>query len=137
VHALNSSRQGRQRGFTLVEVIVIIVVAGILGVLVVSLMSTQLVRSGTPLMAAKNAAQAEATMEGITAYYAQCVNNSTTGALDAVAARYPSNATLTMTRNASFNAVDALIVTVTEGGISLTTVLTQERTNSADSATNF
>ncbi len=137
MHALNPSRQGRQQGFTLVEVIVIIMVAGILGVLVVSLMSTQLVRSGTPLMAAKNAAQAEATLETVTAYYTRCVNNSTSGALDAVAARYPSNATLTMTRNASFNGVDALIVTVTEGGISLTTVLTQERTSSADSATNF
>jgi Tfp pilus assembly protein PilE len=137
VQALNPHQRARKQGFTLVEVIVIIVVAGILGVLVVNLMSTQLVRSGTPLMATKNAARAESTMESITAYYTQCVNNSTSGALDAVAAKYPSNATLTMTRNASFNGVDALIVTVTEGGIGLTTVLTQERLNSADSVTTF
>lgn len=137
MQAQNAHKPDRARGFTLVEVIVIIVVAGFLGAVVVNLMGTQLLRSGTPLMSAKSAAQAEATMETITAYYSQCVNTSTSGALDTVAARYPSNATLTMTRNASFNGVDALTVTVTEGGVSLTTILTQERTSSADAAVTY
>lgn len=137
MQALNPHRQGRAHGFTLVEVIVIIVVAGVLGAVVVNLMGTQLVRSGTPLMSAKSAAQAEATMETITAYYSQRVNSGTSGALDAVAAHYPANATLAMTRNANFEGVDALTVTVTEGGVSLTTILTQERTNSADAAVTY
>ncbi|HWR02517.1 MAG TPA: prepilin-type N-terminal cleavage/methylation domain-containing protein [Humidesulfovibrio sp.] len=137
MQAQNAHKPDRARGFTLVEVIVIIVVAGFLGVVVVNLMGTQLMRSGTPLMTAKGAAQAEATMETITAYFSQRVNSGTSGALDAVAARYPSNATLTMTRNANFEGVDALTVTVTESGVSLTTVLTQVRTSSADNSVNY
>lgn len=132
-----SARLARERGFTLIEVIVIVVVAGFLGVVLVSLMGTQLTRSGTPLLTTQSAASAESTLETITAYYAQCVNNSTSGALDAVAARYPSNATLSVTRNANFNSVDALIVTVSEGGVTLTTVFTQARTNASDTAANF
>lgn len=127
----------RQQGFSLVELIVIIVIAGILGVVLVNLLGTQLTKSGVPLTSTQDAARAEATMESVVAFYNQQVNNSTSGALDAVAAQYPNNATFTATRNASFNGVDALIVTVNEGGVSLTTVLTQERTNNADNHTNF
>lgn len=132
-----SAHRTKSAGFTLVEVIVIVVVAGFLGVVLVSLMGTQLTKSAAPLLTARDAAQAESTMEAITAYYTQCVNNSTSGALDAVALQYPSNATLTMTRNASFNSVDALIVTVNEGGSTLTTVLTQARNNASDGVSKF
>jgi Tfp pilus assembly protein PilX len=125
------------QGFSLVELIVIIVVAGFLGVVLVNLLGTQLTKSGVPLASTQDAARAETTMESVVAFYAQQVNNSTSGALDAVAARYPNNATFTATRNGSFNGVDALIVTINEGGVSLTTVLTQERTNAADSPTTF
>lgn len=76
-------------------------------------------------------------MESVMAYYNQCVNNSTSGALDAVVARYPNNATFSATRNNNFEGVDTLIVTITEGDASLTTILTQERTNNADAATTF
>jgi len=128
-----------QQGFSLVELIVIIVVAGILGAVLVNLMGTQLIRSGTPLASAQDAARAETTMESVVAYYTQVVNADTSTALDAVAAHYPNNATFTATRNTNFNGsgVDALIVTVTEGGASLTTILTQERTSSADNVTTF
>jgi len=124
-------------GFSLVELIVIIVLAGFLGVVLVNLLGTQLSKSGVPLASTQDAARAEGTMESVVAFYTQQVNNSTSGALDAVVARYPNNATFTATRNGSFNGVDALIVTVDEGGVSLTTVLTQERTNTADNHTNF
>lgn len=127
----------RPQGFTLVEVIVTIVVAGCLGALLVNMLGTQLLRSGTPLLAAHEASRAEAAMESVVAYYTQVVNNSTGGALDAVAARYPNNATFSAVRNNNFNGADVLIVTVTEGGASLTTLLTQERTSSADNATTF
>jgi len=127
----------RPQGFSLVELIVIIVVAGFLGVVLVNLLGTQLSKSGVPLLSTQDAARAEATMESVVAFYSQQVNSGTSGALDAVVAQYPNNATFTATRNASFNGVDALIVTVSEGGVSLTTVLTQERTNAADNPTNF
>lgn len=129
--------QQRPQGFTLVEVIVTIVVAGCLGALLVNMLGTQLLRSSTPLMAAHDASRAEATLENVVAYYTQVVNNSTSGALNAVVARYPNNATFSAVRNNNFNGVDALVVTVTEGGASLTTLLTQERTNGADNATTF
>lgn len=129
--------QKRPQGFSLVELIVIIVVAGFLGVVLVNLLGTQLSKSGVPLASTQDAARAEATMESVVAFYNQQVNNSTSGALDAVAARYPNNATFTATRNGSFNGVDALIVTINEGGVSLTTVLTQERTNAGDDPTTF
>jgi len=127
----------RPQGFSLVELIVIIVVAGFLGVVLVNLLGTQLSKSGVPLASTQDAARVEATLESVVAFYNQQVNNSTSGALDAVAAKYPNNATFTATRNASFNGVDALIVTVSEGGVSLTTILTQERTNAADNPTTF
>jgi len=129
----------RPQGFSLVELIVIIVVAGFLGVVLVNLLGTQLSKSGVPLLSTQDAARAEATMESVVAFYSQQVNSGTSGALDAVVAQYPNNATFTATRNTNFNGsgVDALIVTVTEGGASLTTILTQERTSSADNVTTF
>lgn len=127
---------GRAQGFTMVEVIVIIVVAGFLGVLVLNLMGTQMLRSASPLRTTADTARAEATMEAVVAYYTQAVNNSSSGALDAVEAQYPDNATFSATRG-TFNGVDSLTVTVTEGGVSLTNILTQARTSGADNATNF
>jgi len=127
------------QGFSLVELIVIIVVAGFLGAVLVNLMGTQLLKSGAPLASAQDAARAEAAMESVVAYYTQMVNSNTSTALDAVVAHYPNNATFTATRDNNYKGtgVDALIVTVNENGASLTTILTQERTNSADNATNF
>jgi len=88
----------RQQGFSLVELIVIIVVAGFLGVVLVNLLGTQLSKSGVPLASTQDAARVEATLESVVAFYNQQVNNSTSGALDAVAAKYPNNATFTATR---------------------------------------
>lgn len=129
----------KPQGFTMVELIVIIVVAGFLGVVLVNMLGTRLLKSAAPLASARDAVQAETAMESVVAYYTQAVNNSTAGALDTVATRYPNNATLSTTRNNNFDGagVDALTVTVTENGLSLTTVLTQERTNDADNATNY
>lgn len=129
----------KPKGFTIVELIVIIVVAGLLGVVLVNMLGTRLLKSAAPLASARDAVRAETAMESVVAFYTQTVNNSTTGALDAVVAQYPNNATFSATRNNNFDGVglDALIVTVTENGLSLTTVLTQERTSNADNATNF
>lgn len=129
--------QKRQRGFTLVELIAVIIVAGFLGVVLVNLLGTQLLKSATPVASARDAAQAEATMEVVVAYYNQTMNNNPIGTLQNVADHFPNNATFSATRNNNFNNVDALIVTVTEGGASLTNVLTQERTDTADNVTNF
>ena len=129
----------KPQGFTMVELIVVIVVAGFLGIVMVNLLGTRLLKSAAPLASARDAVQAETAMESVVAYYTHVVNTSTSGALDAVVAQYPNNATFSATRNNNFDGtgLDALVVTVTENGLSLTTVLTQERTNAADNATNF
>lgn len=129
----------KPHGFTMVELIAIIVVAGVLGVVLVNLLGTRMIKSAAPLASAQDAAKAETAMESVVAYYTQVVNTNTTGALDAVATRFPNNATLSATRNNNFDGagVDALIVTVTENGLSLTTVLTQARTDTADNSTNY
>lgn len=131
-----------RRGFTLLESIIAILVAGFLAVLVLQMMGTQLLQSGTPLIVAQDASQAEALLEQVQSFFLDNVNNNTSGALDAVYSRYHSdtNSTITLTRNAgTFGAdgVDSLAVVVTVGKVSFSTLLTQERTNSSDAAVSF
>lgn len=126
-----------QQGFTLLEIIIVIVVAAFLGVLVARLINTQVTKSGTAGIVARNNSSAEAAMENVVAYYTSCVNNSTSGALDLVKTAYNGNATVAITDTASWNSLRALIVTVTVDQSSLTTVLTQERTNASDTKVTF
>ncbi|OGR38497.1 MAG: hypothetical protein A2051_03555 [Desulfovibrionales bacterium GWA2_65_9] len=131
------------RGFTLLEVIVIVIVSGLLAALVVNLMGTQLLRSSNPSTIAADAGDAETAMEAVVAFYTTNVNNNTATALDAVKGEYPaSNSTashVTINDVASWDSsgIRALIVTATVGKTSYTTLLTQARTNALDNATNF
>lgn len=127
----------RPKGFTLLEVIVIIIVMGLLGALVMNLMGTQLMHASNPATAASDAAEAEAAMEAVVAYYTASSNNSTSGVLADVASHYAGNSTVSL-QNISINGVvPALQVTTTTGNTAYTTLLTQERTNASDNATNF
>lgn len=134
---------GRSRGFTLLEVIVIIIVGGLLAALVVNLMSSQLRRASNPATIAADAGDAETALEGVVAFYTATVNTDLSGALDAVKAEYPAgNATATHVTindvaNWEASGVRALVVTATVGSTAYTTLLTQARTNAADNATNF
>jgi len=125
------------RGFTLIEVIVIITVLGLLGALVVNLMGTQLLRSSNPATIASNAGDAETAMEAVVANFTNKVNSNITTALDTLKADYAGNSTVHIDDNASWNSVRALIVTTTVGNTSYITVLTQARTNAADNATDY
>jgi len=133
----------QEPGFTLIELIVAIVVAGLLGAVVVQMMGTQLLRSATPLSSAQDASQAEAILEQVQSFFLNNVNNNTSGALDAVYNRYHSdtNATIALTRHAGgtfgVDGVDSMTVVVTVGGVSFSTLLTQERTNSSDASVTF
>ena len=129
----------RPRGFTLIEIIVIIVLAGFLGALVASLMGTQLLKSSTPVIVAKDAAGAETAMENVVAFYTGRVNANLTTALDEVQAQYAGNSTVSITDTANWQTsnVRVLTVTVTVGQTRLTTLLTQTRSNAADNATSF
>jgi prepilin-type N-terminal cleavage/methylation domain-containing protein len=137
------ARTKRPFGFTLVEVIVAIVIAGFLGVVVVQLMGTQLLKSSSPVTTAQNAAQAEAIMEQVVAYYTDYVNNNTSGALTAVYNKFhsSSNATVSFTQNASntfgSDGLASMTVVVTVGDVAFSTLLTQERTNSTDNTVTY
>ena len=133
---MDSRTGARQRGFTLIEIIVIIVIAGLLGALLVNLLGTQLLRSASPVTTARDAASAEAAMENVVAYYTGRVNTNLTTALADVQAQYAGNSSVSIT-SSTFNSVPALTVTVTVGQSSLTTLLTQERTSVSDSMANY
>ena len=123
-------------GFTLVEILVILVIAGFLGVVVVNLLSTQLTKSAIPLTTTQNAANVETAMENVVSFYTTRVNTNVTTALANVKTQYSGNSTVSMV-DATYNSVPVLVVTVTVGDSSLTTVLTQERTNALDGATTY
>lgn len=124
-------------GFTLLEVIVIIMVGGLLAALVVNLMGTQLLRSSTPATMASDAAESEALMERVVATFTGEINaNPTSTALDNVRNFYPNNATINTT-DTTWNSVRTLTVTTTVGGTSYTTLLPQTRTNALDNATDY
>lgn len=124
-------------GFTLLEVIIIIIVTSLLAALVLNLMGTQLMRASTPATLASDAGEAEALMEAMVADYTTRVNGDIATALDTFVTAHPSNSTLTVANNNNWNNVRVLTVTATVGRTSYTTLLTQARTNAADNATDF
>jgi len=133
-------RRRRQRGFSLVEIIVVLVVAGFFGVLMVNMLGTQLLKSSSPVTTAQNAARAEADMEAVISYYITQVNSGTSGALANVYSHFSGNSTVAISNNASTfssDGVPSLTVTVTVGQVVLTSVLTQQRTNAADKVITY
>ena len=136
--ALDTARQGAgRRGFSLIEIIVTVVIAGLLGALLVNMLGTTLIRGGTAAATAQQSAQAESTIEVVVAKYLEHVNANTSGSLAYVQAQYPANATLAYTSMTLEGSIPALRVTATVGSASATTVLTQARTSAADGAMGY
>ncbi len=61
--------EGRQRGFTLIEVIVTIVVASIMGVLLVQFMGTSMLRSGEPVVRVQDVSTLRNILDNMTSDY--------------------------------------------------------------------
>ena len=72
------SRMKDGRGFTLLEVIISLIVASILGVMLVSFMSSTVVQSANPVLLAQNGAYVNQIMENMGADYKYLANTSTT-----------------------------------------------------------
>lgn len=70
-----------KRGFTLIEVIVSLIVAGIMGAMLVAFMSSGVIHSADPVILAKNGAYLNEIMESMVADYKrlQTTNPGTTG----------------------------------------------------------
>jgi prepilin-type N-terminal cleavage/methylation domain-containing protein len=66
---LKKERFKNSRGFTLIEVIVSLVVAGILGAMLVTFMSSGVMQSATPVIIAQNGTYLNAIMDKMTADY--------------------------------------------------------------------
>lgn len=130
------AKKTRARGFSLIELIVIIVIAGFLALLVISLMGWQLTKSGKAVQGTQYAGTAEANMEAVVAYYTNRVNANLATALTDVQNNFSGNSTVSFT-STTISSVPAVIVTVTVGDTVLVNVLTQERTNSADAAVYY
>jgi hypothetical protein len=157
---MNYSRliNSRQAGFTLIEIILAIVFAAIIGVVFLTYMGTQLTKSGDPVHIARDEGLAEMWMERIISDYVQEINTPATytTALANIVARdyttgsYNMPASVTLTRNyVTYDAAgnetilsggatsNSLKVTIGAGGYSLTSILTAQRTTSGDPITYF
>src|SRR3990172_12818805 len=75
IHSLR--KKSMPRGFTLIEVIVVIVIPAVLAALLVVFMGTALTRSADPVIQTQNLASAEGTMERISADYMTYLNTGT------------------------------------------------------------
>lgn len=144
-------------GFTLIEVIVSIVLASIVGVIFLTYMGTQLTHSGDPVNITRDEGVVEMWMERILSDYVQEMNAATyPTTLATISARnyntgiynMPASVTLTrtyVTYDAGGNEVavtgggtsNNLKVTVRAGGYGLTCILTAERVTSGDPVTFY
>jgi prepilin-type N-terminal cleavage/methylation domain-containing protein len=144
-------------GFTLIEVIVSIVLASIVGVIFLTYMGTQLTHSSDPVNLARDEGVAEMWMERIMSDYVQEMNAATFAtalatlfARDYTAGPYNMPAGVTLTRtyvtyDAGGNEVAVtgggtsrnLKVTIQGRGYGLTAILTAERVTSGDPVTYY
>jgi prepilin-type N-terminal cleavage/methylation domain-containing protein len=136
-------RGGFDNGFTLVEVIVTIIAAGILGAIFINFMGTAMSKSTRSIEYVQGEALAEATLERIVADYVYEINRDPANALATMksrgdAATYGSNVTMqyitfvvsgtTANENILTSGTSATLkVTVTAEGNDLTTLLTNSR----------
>lgn len=72
------SNKGRNRGFTLLEVIIALVVASILAAMLVSFMGSGVVQSVNPVLQARNGAYLNQIMENMTADYKYLMSTDAT-----------------------------------------------------------
>lgn len=104
-----------QQGFTLLEVIITLTIAAILGSFLVTFMGTSVTMSSEPISEAQNLASAEGTMESIAADYAGYLKTGTTPSWNTIKTKTYPNASITTISNFLGQNFEALEVTVTVG----------------------
>ncbi len=132
--------KNRQNGFTLVEIIITLVAAGILGAIFINLMGTALRDSWNSVEMVSNEAEGVRRMEEIIADYVVEINSNPAGALaklksDADGGLYGPNVSMQYVRfDTNGNLVgpvgpgDTLLVTIqTDPGKDLKNILTESR----------
>jgi prepilin-type N-terminal cleavage/methylation domain-containing protein len=132
-----------QKGFTLVELIITIIAAGILGAFFIHFMGTALSRSSEAISMVQDECSAEDVMEEIIADYVQAVNSNPATALSSLVTKntngdYGTGVTMLYIAFDTFGIeyspppqMNVLKVTVQDGGSVLTTLLTLDRVSTS------
>ena len=127
------------KGFTLIEVIVTIIAAGIMGAIFINFMGTAMSRSTRSIELVRGEARVEAVAESIIADFVYEINRNPSGTFTALQAKnYGSDVTVRLDDYISFNSSGGVIspvnnntlrvkVTVIDTGNSLTFLLTKNR----------
>jgi prepilin-type N-terminal cleavage/methylation domain-containing protein len=137
---LSESKIADQGGFTLVEIIVTLVAAGILSIFYFHFMGTAMDSSWKSVELVAGEAEAEGQMEEIIAYFTSKINSDPDNALSIVASEFSGDATMVYINYDSAGndspvppseTSNNLRVTVEAPGNDFTTILTKSR-NDAD-----
>jgi len=137
---LSESKIAHQRGFTLVEIIIALVAAGILSIFYFHFMGTALDFSWKSVELVAGEAEAEGQMEEIIAYFTSKINSDPDTALSIVASEFSGDATMvyitydggTESPVSSPGTSSNLKVTVQAPGNDFTTILTKSRNEATD-----
>jgi prepilin-type N-terminal cleavage/methylation domain-containing protein len=130
----------KDKGFTLIEIIITIIVMGILAAFFAQFMGTAQTKSWKSVELVTAEAEAEGKLEEIIAYFTSKINNEPDNALNAVkTSDFGSNVTMQYIefQGGSEHILESgtsttLKVTINSAGNNLTTILTKSRTNNAD-----
>jgi prepilin-type N-terminal cleavage/methylation domain-containing protein len=133
------------KGFTLIEIIITILIAGILGVVFVTYLGTSLTKSADPVNMARTEGAAEMVVEKINSDYVRTVNGA--GFATALATLYATDYGPSVTKAyVTFDGAgqeqpggtnDSLKITIQSQGRKITILFTQTRTAAADPAVNY
>jgi prepilin-type N-terminal cleavage/methylation domain-containing protein len=146
-----SKKRMNRKGFTLVEVIVTILAAAILGAIFINYMGTAMSQSTRAIEYVRGEADAEATLEWIVADYVFEINKDYTNALDNIKKyveqdkRYGSNVSVGyvifdtngIASADTTGSKNTLKVVVAAAGNDLTTLLTKSRVKTENPAVAF
>ena len=142
---LSESKKADQSGFTLVEIIITLVAAGILSIFYFHFMGTAMDFSWKSVELVAGEAEAEGQMEEIIAYFTSKINSDPDTALSIVASEFSGDATMVYINYDSAGNESAvpspgtsnnLKVTVEAPGSDFTTIITKSR-NDADNPIVF
>ena len=128
-----------EKGFSLLEVIITIVIAAVVGAMMFQFMGTALIRSGEPVNIVRDEANTEKLMEKVISDYVRAINTNPVTALTTVSGTdYGTEVIMSYIQfdgsgnEQSTGSGNSLKVSIQGTGHKLTTILTKSREDSDD-----